>query len=116
MPRVWSVKQGALVCLLGILGSGCASVAGPEEEITYASEWFTCKSRFSCVVVQDAFCKQTAVNAKSAIVYQDWSRQEVTRQGERSVCPRPEEFNPVAACIRGRCAYPFSRADISGAK
>lgn len=96
--------------LLWVMASGCASVAGPEEEITYSDAWFACKSRFSCVVVQDSFCRTKAVNAKFAIVYQDWSRQEVIRQGERNVCPRPQELNTVAGCVRGRCTYPFSRS------
>lgn len=103
----------AICVLVMLFTSACASFAEPEEEISYAPEWFACKSRFSCVVVQDSFCKLTAVNAKSAIVYQDWSRQEVIRQEERIVCPRPEELNAVAGCVSGRCVYPFTRQDFS---
>lgn len=92
-----------------LLLSGCAGVEPLEqEEIAYSSAWFACKNRFSCVVVYDAFCKLTAVNTRSSIVYQDWSRQEVIRQGERTVCPRPERLNEIAGCVRGRCVYPFS--------
>lgn len=104
------LRRSSALFLLCAMVSACASVAGPEEEITYSDAWFACKSRFSCVVVQDSFCRTTAVNAKFAIVYQDWSRQEVVRQGERSVCPRPEELNSVAGCVRGRCTYPFRRS------
>jgi hypothetical protein len=65
------------------------------------------------VVVQDSFCKLTAVNASSSIIYQDWSRQEVIRREERIVCPRPEALNAVAGCVKGRCVYPFTRGDFS---
>ena len=96
------------LCVLAALGlAGCATSTHEEEEIAYSSSWFACKNRFSCVVVYDAFCKFTAVNARSAVVYQDWSLQEVIRQGERAVCPRPESFSEVARCVEGRCVYPF---------
>lgn len=96
-----------------VMLAACATLTEPEEEIAYSSEWFACKSRFSCVVVQDAFCSLKAVNSKSAIVYQDWSRQEIIRQEERIVCPRPDELNAVAGCVQGRCVYPFSRKNLS---
>ena len=105
--------QGLSVVLAAITLAACSTMTEPEEEITYSPTWFACKSRFSCVVVQDAFCALKAVNSKSAIVYQDWSRQEVIRQEERIVCPRPEELNAVAGCVQGRCVYPFSRKDFS---
>lgn len=105
-----ALLNAMMLLLTIVLATGCVTTSGPEEEITYSDAWFACQSRFSCVVVQDAFCRSTAVNAKSAIVYQDWSRQEAIRQGERGVCPRPEELNSVAGCVRGRCAYPFSRS------
>lgn len=87
--------------------TACATEPVIEEDIVYSSEWFSCKNRFSCVVVYDAFCSLTAVNARSAIAYQDWSRQEVIRRGERAVCPRPDRLNEVAGCVQGRCTYPF---------
>ena len=96
-----------------VVVAACTTMTEPEEEIVYSSAWFACKSRFSCVVVQDAFCSLKAVNSRSAIVYQDWSRQEVIRQEERIVCPRPEELNAVAGCVQGQCVYPFSRKDFS---
>ena len=96
-----------LVGLLLLALGGCATNPAVEEDIIYSADWFSCKNRFSCVVVYDAFCSLTAVNAKSAIVYQDWSRQEVIRRGERSVCPRPDGLNEVAGCVQGRCTYPF---------
>ena len=108
------LSRVACLIALSVCGASCGTLVESEEEITYSSEWFACKSRFSCVVVQDAFCRLTAVNSRSAIVYQDWSRQEVTRQEERIVCPRPDELNAVAGCVRGRCTYPFSRGDFGG--
>ncbi len=94
--------------------TGCAQTPAQEEEIAYSSSWFACKSRFNCVVVYDAFCQLKAVNRRYSLIYQDWSLQEVIRQGERVVCPRPDRFNEVAGCVRGSCVYPFSLGDFSG--
>ena len=95
------------VALLLAALTACATAPTVEEEIAYSPDWFSCNNRFSCVVVYDAFCTLTAVNARSAIVYQDWSRQDVIRRGERSVCPPPDRYNEVAGCVQGRCTYPL---------
>lgn len=99
--------RGVLTVCASLSLVGCTTLPAEEEEIAYSSSWFSCKNRFNCVVVYDAFCKFTAVNARSAIVYQDWSLQEVIRQGERAVCPGPQTYNEVAGCTAGRCVYPF---------
>lgn len=103
--RGWSVLVAAASAFL--VCACTATEVADEEEIAYSSSWFACKSRFSCVVVYDAFCTLTAVNVNSAIVYQDWSRQEVVRRQERTVCPPPDRQNELAGCVRGRCSYPF---------
>lgn len=100
-------RLAVIVAAIGC-SSSCAVQDEQQEEIAYSSAWFACKNRFSCVVVYDAFCKLTAVNARSSIAYQDWSRQEAIRQGERTVCPQPDRLNEIAGCVRGRCVYPFS--------
>lgn len=99
--------RGALGLCAALSLAACATPQVAEEEIAYSSSWFSCKTRFNCVVVYDAFCKFTAVNARSAIIYQDWSLQEVIRQGERGVCPGPDSYSEVAGCADGRCVYPF---------
>lgn len=96
-----------LLVALSLLQTGCSTPSGGAEEIVYSPDWFGCSARFQCVVVYDAYCNQTAVNRRFAILYQDWALQEVERAEERLPCPRPDFLNPVAACIAGRCTYPI---------
>ena len=92
--------------------AGCGSTPSEEQaDIVYSSEWFACSGRFQCVVVQDSYCLQVAVNRRFSIIFQDWSRQQVEREGERIVCPREEAPTaPIAACAQGRCAASLSRS------
>ena len=93
------------------LAVGCSQPPPYETDIEFSESWFTCEARFECVVVYDAFCKTVAVNSKHTLVYQDWSRQEVTREGERAVCSAPNLFAGGAGCRKGRCVYPFGLED-----
>lgn len=88
----------------------CGSFSEEQEEIIYSSEWFACSGRFQCVVVQDSYCREVAVNRRYSIILQDWSRQQVELEGERVVCPRDEGFAaPIAVCSQGRCTSSVSR-------
>ncbi len=98
-----------LLCIF--LTFGCSRPPAYETDIEYSETWFACKARFECVVVYDSFCKSVAVNSKYTLVYQDWSRQEVTREGERAVCSVPDLFAGGAGCRKGRCVYPFGLED-----
>ena len=98
-----------LLCIF--LTFGCSGPPAYETDIEYSETWFACKARFECVVVYDSFCKSVAVNSKYTLVYQDWSRQEVTREGERAVCSVPDLFAGGAGCRKGRCVYPFGLED-----
>ena len=93
------------------LAISCSQPPPHETDIEFSESWFTCEARFECVVVNDAFCKTVAVNSKHTLVYQDWSRQEVTRHGERAVCSNPKVFAGGAGCRKGRCVYPFGLED-----
>ena len=100
----------AAALTLALVLAGCADVpVADEEEIAWSDSWFSCDSRFQCIVVQDGFCNLVAVNRRSAIVYQDWSRQQVVRVGERVPCQRmdPNLPAPVARCASGKCVYPI---------
>lgn len=104
--RQIGIHVGLFVLLLG----GCAELPVEEqEEIVFSDSWFACDSRFQCIVVQDSFCNLTAVNRRYTIVYQDWSRQQVNKVGERLPCQRldPSLPAPAARCSSGRCAYPL---------
>lgn len=94
-----------------LLLAACGSTPPEDQEdIIYSSEWFGCLGRFECVVVQDSYCREVAVNRRYSIIFQDWSRQQVDREGERIVCPRDEGLAaPIAACTQGRCSSSFSR-------
>jgi len=101
-----------LLSLACLLMHGCTQ---PEPAIspTHASEeWFSCTGRFDCVVVYDAFCRKAAVNSDYVLVYQDWTRREVLRVGEATVCPNPEPINEAAGCRANRCVYPFGWEDF----
>lgn len=103
-----------LIVFAFLCATGCAATTvNDDEEIAYSPSWFSCKSRFNCVVVYDAFCQLKAVNRRYSLVYQDWSLQEVIRQEERIVCPRPDRLNEVAGCVKGHCVYPFNLGDFS---
>jgi hypothetical protein len=93
------------------LAVGCAQSPTYETDIEYSKSWFTCESRFECVVVIDSFCNNVAVNSKYTLIYQDWTRQEVTREGERAVCPDPRIMAGGAGCRKGHCVYPFGLED-----
>lgn len=100
-----------VVVFFALLAIGCSQPPPYETEIRYSESWFACEARFECVAVYDAFCKFVAVNSKYTLVYQDWSRQEVTREGESAVCPRPGMLPGGAGCRKGRCVYPFGLED-----
>ena len=102
-----------VVTLWVFLAVGCSQSPLYETDIEYSQSWFDCETRFECVVVYDAFCKIVAVNSKYSLVYQDWSRQEVTRVGERVVCLDPELFSGGAGCRKSRCVYPFGLEDYA---
>ena len=108
----------AVAGLCAVMLAGCADVpVAEDEEIVFSDSWFSCDSRFQCIVVQDGFCNLVAVNRRSAIVYQDWSRQQVVRVGERVPCQRmdPNLPAPVARCASGKCVYPIGgRPDATG--
>ncbi len=93
------------------LAIGCSQPPLYETDIEFSEIWFTCEARFECVVVHDAFCNTVAVNSNYTLVYQDWSQQEVTREGERAVCSDPKLFAGGAGCRKGRCVYPFGLED-----
>jgi hypothetical protein len=99
----------ASICFL--LGLGCSQPEPYETDIEYSESWFSCETRFECVVVYDAFCKNVAVNRKFTLIYQDWSHQQVTREGIRSVCADSDIFVAGAGCRNGRCVYPFGLED-----
>jgi hypothetical protein len=94
-----------------LLTFGCSQPPVHEAEIEYSDSWFACDSRFQCVTVYDSFCRLIAVNSKYTRVYQDWSRQEVTREGESAVCFPQGMFVEGAGCRKGRCVYPFGLED-----
>ena len=99
--------------LLAALLCCCAEMpVEDQEEIVFSDSWFSCSSRFQCIVVQDSFCNLTAVNRNYVIVYQDWSREQVEKVGERVPCQRldPNFPSPVARCASGRCTYPLGRS------
>lgn len=100
------------LCVL--LTIGCTQPAPYGPAIEYSESWFACDSRFECVVVNDAFCKNVAVNSKYTIVYQDWARQQVMREGIGAVCADPGIFAGGAGCRKGRCVYPFGLEDYMG--
>lgn len=100
-----------IIKLWALLAAGCSLPAPHAPDIEYSASWFDCKSHFECVVVYDAFCKVVAVNSRYSLVYQDWSQREVSRAGERIVCPRPGVFAGGAGCRNGRCVYPFGLED-----
>ena len=81
--------------------TGCAQAPAQEEEITYSSSWFSCKSRFNCVVVYDAFCQLKAVNKRYSLIYQDWSLQEVIRH-RRMQQRVVDHLGDVAEAVRHR--------------
>lgn len=90
-----------------LLVAGCA--AGPEEAepIEWSPTWFQCDGSFECIAVYDAYCKYSAVNARYALVYQDWTRQRLVALGELQPCDAAAEQQPLAAyCRSKRCAYP----------
>lgn len=107
-------RMTLISAMAAVVLAACAQAPVNDEDILYSSGWFACKSRFNCVVVYDSFCNLTAVNSRYSIVYQDWSRQEVIRLEERTVCPRPDRLNEVGGCVQGRCVYPFNLRDFSG--
>ncbi len=99
---------GLFATLLG----GCAETpVADNEEITFSDSWFSCDSRFQCIVVQDSYCNLAAVNRAYTIIYQDWSRQQADQAGVRVPCQRldPNLPAPVARCSSGRCVYPLGR-------
>ena len=100
-----------LVKLFVFLAVGCSQPSSYETDIEYSETWFACEARFECVVVYDSFCKSVAVNSKYTLIYQDWARQEVTREGERAVCSGANVFAGGAGCRKGRCVYPFGLED-----
>ena len=110
----WPVDPGTMrfvVLLFLFLAFACSQPPADETDISYSEIWFACETRFECVVVYDSFCNSVAVNSKYTLIYQDWSRQEVTREGERMVCSAPGVFAGGAGCRNGRCVYPFGLED-----
>lgn len=91
--------------------TACSQPPAYDTDIGYSESWFACEARFDCVTVYDSFCKIVAVNSKHTLVYQDWARQEVMREGDRVVCARPGLFVQSAGCRKGRCVYPFGLED-----
>lgn len=88
-----------------LLVCACATApAEPEEPLIWTAEWFQCKGRFQCIVVYDAFCNFTPVNAQHARTYEKWAHQEVRRIEERLACP-PAAGQPVPLphCRKGQC-------------
>lgn len=98
--------SGAMLMVVVI--AGCTQTPVSEEEIVYSPDWFACDSRFQCVVVQDSTCNSVAVSTRHAIVYQDWSRQQVELAGERVACFEPDIQSPIPGCRQGRCVWPLS--------
>lgn len=102
----------ACVATTALLMAGCATNDVADEPITWAAEWFQCKSSFECIAVLDAYCKYTAVNSRYSLVYQDWARQQVASVDEIMPCARgaDDDVLPQAAiCRNGTCVQPGSR-------
>ncbi len=100
-----------IVLLCVLLAVGCSQPPAYGTDIEYSETWFACEARFECVVVYDSFCRSVAVNSKYTLIYQDWSRQEITREGDRVVCAGPYLLSGGAGCRKGRCTYPFGLED-----
>ena len=103
-----------VITLSAVLAVGCSQPPLYEPEIRYSESWFACEARFECVTVYDSFCQVVAVNSKHTLVYQDWSRQEVIREGARAVCSHPGFLAGGAGCRKGRCVYPYGLEDYAG--
>ncbi len=110
-PPISLITMRFVIAFFAFLAVGCAEPPRHETDIRYSETWFACDARFECVAVYDSFCKVVAVNSKYTLVYQDWSRQEVMREGERVVCSDPGLFSAGAGCRKGRCVYPFGLED-----
>ena len=108
LHRFARIPVVAAVVAIIVVSGGCAQTTVSDEAIVYSPDWFACKSRFQCVVVQDSYCNSVAVNTRSAIIYQDWSRQQVELAGERVACMQPDMQSPIPACRQGRCVWPLS--------
>lgn len=102
------------ITLCALVSIGCTQPEIDDAGIEYSESWFACAARFDCVVVFDAFCKHVAVNSKYTLIYQDWTRQQVRREGMRVVCSDPVTFAGGAGCRKGRCVYPFGLEDYIG--
>jgi hypothetical protein len=84
--------------------AACTGMQVPDEPVSWSPEWFQCESRFECIVVYDAYCKFTPVNAEHARMYEQWAHQEVRRHDEQIPCPPANEIPaPVPLCRRGEC-------------
>ncbi|HZW59259.1 MAG TPA: hypothetical protein VFE85_03100 [Woeseiaceae bacterium] len=101
------LHAGAGACAaaaLALLLGGCAVPPPPAEPIAWSPEWFACEGRFQCIVVYDAFCDFTPVNASHARSYELWANQEVRRLDEKVPCPPAAgQPVPVPVCRKGQC-------------
>ncbi|MEX0707771.1 MAG: hypothetical protein WD078_07365 [Woeseia sp.] len=92
------------IAFLAAALTACAVPPEPAEPITWSPEWFECDGRFECIIVYDAWCTFTSVNAGHSRTYEDWSRQEVRRLDEQMPCPPAGDMPaPVPVCRAKKC-------------
>lgn len=106
-----TIRFTGFIAFCAFFAAACSQPPAYDTDIQYSESWFACEARFECVTVYDSFCNIVAVNSKHTLVYQDWARQEVMREGDRVVCSRPGLFVQGAGCRKGRCVYPFGLED-----
>jgi hypothetical protein len=98
------VRRSAALTATILALAACAAPPAPGEPVVWSPEWFQCEGRFQCIVVYDAFCNFTPVNARHARSYEEWAHQEVRRVNEQVPCPPAGELPPpVPYCRKGQC-------------
>lgn len=101
--KPWERPCTALLTAMLSLAS-CAAPPEPEEPIVWTDEWFECEGRFQCIIVYDAWCNFTAVNAEHARTYEFWATQEARRHDEKIPCPPAgSQPAPLPVCREGKC-------------